>query len=283
MEDSETHLSTMIQAARNAGTLIMRHFRLHQDRTKTENIQEKGPDHPVTQADLEANEAIQSLLMASTPNYGWLSEETADNQNRLDKPRVWIVDPLDGTKEFIQGIPEFAVSIALVEEGLPLCACVYNPAKEELYTAVAGKGSRKNNQPIQTSRTTHLNKAVCLTSRSETKRGEWEPYKDEFTLKITGSIAYKLALLACGTGDFTFTLTPKNEWDIAAGTLLVREAHGQVTDKEGIRISFNQPSPRLPSVLSSNGQLHPALLRRLASVPLNQDRRSAHAATTAIT
>ncbi|MBF0434950.1 MAG: 3'(2'),5'-bisphosphate nucleotidase CysQ [Magnetococcales bacterium] len=283
MEDAETHLPTMIQAARSAGALIMGHFRPGQDGTASGTILKKGPDHPVTQADLEANEAIRSLLMASTPNYGWLSEETVDNRDRLHKQRVWIVDPLDGTKEFILGIPEFAVSIALVEEGRPVCACLYNPAKGELFTAIAGKGSRKNDQPIQTSRTTHLQHAVCLTSRSETGRGEWEPFQGEFTLKITGSIAYKLALLASGAADFTFTLTPKNEWDIAAGTLLVREAHGQVTDKMGTRISFNQPSPKLSAVLSSNGQLHPALLRRLASVPVNPDRYAAPPPTTATT
>ncbi|MBF0414600.1 MAG: 3'(2'),5'-bisphosphate nucleotidase CysQ [Magnetococcales bacterium] len=283
MEDIETHLPTMIQAARAAGALIMGHFRLGQDRSKSGKILEKGPDHPVTQADLEANEAIRNLLMASTPDYGWLSEETADSQDRLHKQRVWIVDPLDGTKEFIQGFPEFAVSIALVEEGRPVCACLYNPAKVELFTAIAGKGSRKNDRPIQTSRTTQLKHAVCLTSRSETSRGEWEPFKDEFTLKTTGSIAYKLALLASGAADFTFTLTPKNEWDVAAGILLVLEAHGQVTDKMGMRISFNQPSPKLSAILSSNGQLHPALLRRLASVPLNPDRRATQPSTIATT
>lgn len=273
MTDMDQLLSIMVQAAKAAGHSIMNHYRPGQEVSTNTHIKEKGPDNPLTKADLEANEAIRSLLTAATPDYGWLSEETADNNDRLTKQRVWIVDPLDGTKEFAQGIPEFAVAIALVDAGLPIAACLFNPPKGELFTAIAGRGSQKNGRPIQASRTTHLTGATCLSSRSETKRGEWEPYKDEFTLMTTGSIAYKMAVLATGLADLTFTLTPKNEWDIAAGELLVREAHGQVTNKNGERITFNQPSPKLRSVLATNGQLHPALVRRLANVPLNQDRR----------
>ncbi|HIJ85185.1 MAG: 3'(2'),5'-bisphosphate nucleotidase CysQ [Magnetococcales bacterium] len=273
MENLDTSMDIMVQAARAAGIRIMNHFRHGIDISREAQVKQKGPDNPLTKADLEANETIQHILQHFAPDYGWLSEETTDHHDRLKQQRLWIVDPLDGTKEFVQGIPEFAVSIALVEEGLPIAACLYNPPLNELFTAIAGKGSRKNGQPIQTSRTTQLHRAVCLSSRSETQRGEWDPYKDEFTLMTTGSIAYKLAVLASGRADFTFTLTPKNEWDIAAGELLVREAHGQVTDKDGSRITFNQPSPRLRSVLATNGQLHPALLRRLAAVPLNQDLR----------
>lgn len=273
MDHNDTHLPAMIQAARAAGVRIMHYFRPGADVSQNAEISLKGRDNPLTKADLEANEAIQQILTTTFPDYGWLSEETIDKQNRLEKQRVWIVDPLDGTKEFIQGVSEFAVSIALVEAGQTIAACLFNPPTDELFTAVVGHGSRRNGQPIQTSRTTQLNGAICLASNSETKRGDWEPFKNEFALIATGSIAYKLALLASGKADLTFTLTPKNEWDIAAGELLVREAHGQVTDINGRRIIFNQPSSKLRSVLATNGQLHPALLKRLANIPLNQDRR----------
>ncbi|HAT50624.1 MAG: 3'(2'),5'-bisphosphate nucleotidase CysQ [Nitrospirae bacterium] len=273
MDHTDIHLPAMIQAARNAGTRIMHYFRPGSDVSQSAGISHKGQDNPLTKADIEANETIQHTLMTAFPDYGWLSEEDTAPNNRLEKQRVWIVDPLDGTQEFIRGIPEFAVSIALAEAGQTIAACVFNPPLEALFTAVAGRGSRKNGKPIQTSRTTRLVGAVCLASNSETKRGDWEPFKNEFTMISLGSIAYKLATLASGQADLTFTLTPKNEWDIAAGELLVREAHGQITDKDGNRITFNQPAAKLRSVLATNGQLHPALLKRLANVPLNRDRR----------
>ncbi|MBF0109514.1 MAG: 3'(2'),5'-bisphosphate nucleotidase CysQ [Magnetococcales bacterium] len=273
MNDNDQLLFAMIRAAREAGGRIMSHFRPGEDLTAHVEITQKGHDHPLTRADIEANEAILRILSAAAPDYGWLSEETDDSRERLAKKRVWIVDPLDGTKEFIRGVPEFAVSIALVEEGVPLLACLFNPAREELFTAIAGRGSRRNGQHIQTTRATRLAGAVCLASRSEMLRGDWASFKEEFALRTTGSIAYKLALLADGRADLTFTLTPKSEWDIAAGELLVREAHGQITDHEGRRFLFNQPRTRLPSVLATNGQLHPALLRRLAGVPLHPDRQ----------
>ncbi|MBF0174229.1 MAG: 3'(2'),5'-bisphosphate nucleotidase CysQ [Magnetococcales bacterium] len=272
MNDNTQLLSAMIRAARAAGGRIMHYFRPGAEVSAAAEITQKSHDHPLTRADTEANEVIQQTLMSETPDYGWLSEETIDSVDRLAKKRIWIVDPLDGTKEFIRGVPEFAVSIALVEDGLPILACLFNPAKDELFTAIAGKGSRKNDMPIQTTRTTHLAGAACLASRSETERGDWASFKDEFALRTTGSIAYKLSLLAEGRADLTFTLTPKNEWDIAAGDLLVREAHGQVTDKDGARLVFNQTLPRLSAVLATNGQLHPALLRRLMAMPLNRDR-----------
>lgn len=273
MDHTDIHLPVMIQAARDAGTHIMHYFRSGSDISQSAGISHKGQDNPLTQADLEANETIHRILMTAFPDYGWLSEESTDPKDRLEKQRVWIVDPLDGTREFIRGIPEFAVSIALTEAGQTMAACVFNPPLDELFTAVIGRGSRKNGHHIQTSRTTQFIGAVCLASNSETKRGDWEPFKNEFAMIPLGSIAYKLATLASGKGDLTFTLTPKNEWDIAAGELLVREAHGQVTDKDGNRITFNQPSAKLRSVLATNGQLHPPLLKRLANVSLNQDRR----------
>jgi myo-inositol-1(or 4)-monophosphatase len=223
-------------------------------------VAEKGPDNPVTKADLEANACIRALVAEAFPGDGWLSEETADSSERLTHRRVWVVDPLDGTKEFIQHIPEFCVCIALVEAGRPIVAVQYNPAADRLYEAVRGGGTRVNGAAARVSATAKVADAVVLASRSEDKRGEWDPFKGRMRVTLTGSVAFKLAELATGAGDATFTLTPKNEWDICAGTLLVEEAGGRVTDLAGAPLVFNQPKTLRPGMIASNGVLHAGLL-----------------------
>jgi myo-inositol-1(or 4)-monophosphatase len=243
-----------IQAARAAGAIVLRYYE------SGVPVAAKGPDDPVTKADLEANARIHALVTAAFPDDGWLSEETADSPERLQHERVWVVDPLDGTKEFIQHIPEFCVCIALVEYGRPVVAVEYNPASQRLYAAVRGGGATVNDAPARVSTTARVADAVVLASRSEDKRGEWDPFKDRVHVRLTGSVAYKLAELATGNGDATFTLTPKNEWDICAGSLLVEEAGGRVTDLEGKPLVWNQPKTLRPGMIASNGVLHAALL-----------------------
>ena len=136
----------------------------------------KGHDNPVTEADLEADSAIKKLLRDPFPAYGWLSEETADNDDRLKCRRVWIVDPLDGTKEFINGIPEFAVAIALIEDGVPILGVTYNPIKREMYWSARGVGCHLNTRRVRVTRTRTLKRATVLASRSETARGEWQVF-----------------------------------------------------------------------------------------------------------
>jgi myo-inositol-1(or 4)-monophosphatase len=249
-----------VRAAREAGAIIRRYYE------SGVRVAEKGPDNPVTKADLEANACIRAAVQAAFPADGWLSEETADSTERLACRRAWVVDPLDGTKEFIQHIPEFCVCIALVEDGRPVVAAEYNPAADRLYVAVRGAGTTVNGQTARVSATVRVADAVVLASRSEDKRGEWDPFKNRVHVQLTGSVAFKLAELATGAGDATFTLTPKNEWDICAGTLLVEEAGGRVTDLEGRPLVFNQPSPLRPGMIASNGVLHDGLLRLIAEV-----------------
>jgi myo-inositol-1(or 4)-monophosphatase len=241
-------------AAREAGAIIRRYYE------RAVEAQEKGPDDPVTVADLEANKRIRESILGAFPADGWLSEETADSTERLHRSRVWVVDPLDGTKEFLQRVPEFCVCIALVEAGRPVVAVTYNPAADRLYVAARGEGTTVNSVPGRVTGTTRLQGAVILASRSEDKRGEWEVFKPRVRVKPTGSVAFKLAQLSAGEGDATFTLTPKNEWDICAGTLLVEEAGGRVTGLDGQPLLFNQPSPLRPGLIASNGRLHVQLL-----------------------
>ena len=247
-----------MEAARAAAAIIRRYY-------KTDlTIELKGHDDPLTAADRESNACIHEMISRVFPDDGWLSEETADSSARLEKRRVWIVDPLDGTKEFTQHIPEFCVCIALVENGRPIVAVELNPAADRLYCAVRGQGTTVNGEPARVSTQREVAKAEVLASRSEDKRGEWDAFKPRCKVVLTGSVAFKLAELSVGHGDATFTLTPKNEWDICAGSLLVEEAGGRVTGLDGAPLVFNQPSPLRPGMIASNGLLHDALLRLIA-------------------
>jgi myo-inositol-1(or 4)-monophosphatase len=245
-------------AAIAAGEILKRHYR---DRGFT--IDQKGKDNPVTTADFEADHKLKELLHGGFPGYGWLSEETADDGARLHHERVWIVDPLDGTKEFIKGIPEFVVAIALTENGVPVVGVTYNPIRNELFASARGTGVTLNGQRVAVTRRSSLMNATVLASRSETSRGEWKAYEGKIKIDPIGSVAYKLALVAAGRADATFTLTPKSEWDVASGTALVIEAGGRVTDLDGKEIPFNQPSVKLKGFLASNGLLHHAIEKML--------------------
>ncbi len=193
----------------------------------------------VTAADLRANEILNLQLHNAFPEFAWLSEECVDNKSRLQCDYVWIVDPIDGTREYAANIPEYAISVALVEKGIPIAAAIYNPATDQLFHAIKGEGAWLNNTKIVCHTKTTQERAVLLASRSEYKRGEWKRFERDYDVKQVGSIAYKLGLVAAGQADATFSLKPKNEWDIAAGVLLVEEAKGTVTNKLREKFLFN--------------------------------------------
>jgi myo-inositol-1(or 4)-monophosphatase len=242
-------LTVATAAARAAGAIVRRWY----DGDYT--VREKSHDSPVTEADVEANHCIREAIREAFPDDGWLSEETRDSAERLPKQRVWIVDPLDGTKEFIKRIPEFCVCIGLVEHGTPVLGVEYNPVREELFAGARDQGVTLNGAAAHPSATSDLRRARLLASRSETERGEWEEFRSDFGIELTGSVAYKLALIAAGRGDATFSLTPKNEWDICAGAALITAAGGRITDRYGQPLRFNQPDTRLPGLIASNAAL----------------------------
>jgi myo-inositol-1(or 4)-monophosphatase len=193
---------------------------------------------------------------------GWLSEESVDDFSRLDKSRVWVVDPLDGTREFVLGLPEFCVSIAFVENGRPVAGGIYNPATKESIIGAIDCGVLYNGQLVRPSQKTSLEGAVILASRSEVKRGEWQQFAGgEFEILPMGSVAYKLALVAAGRADITFTLTPKHEWDVAAGAALVESAGGFVATLDAMPLRCNQRNPLLSGLLASGPGLRDPLLR----------------------
>ena len=213
---------------------------------------------PLTAADLALNDALRAELPER--GEGWLSEETADDSGRLRLRRVWVVDPLDGTREFVDGIAEWCIAIGLVEDGVPVAGGVLNPATGERVVGAVETGVELSGAPRHVSGRTALAGARVLASRSEVKRGEWERFRNaDFEVVPCGSVAYKLALVAAGLADATWTLVPKHEWDVAAGTALVRAAGGVVVHVDFSAPGFNQATPMLPNLVAGT----PALLSEL--------------------
>lgn len=248
-------LDLALRAARAAASRIMQDFQTEQD------VHYKTPSQPQTEADRAADRLLHEILLADRPDYGWLSEETADHPSRLERERVWIVDPIDGTRSYLSGRPEFAVSIGLAERGEIVLGVIANPATDEFFYAIAGAGAclkRGQSEPerIRVSRKAELNSARLAASRSEIKAGEFEAFQGELHLVPTGSTAYKMARVACGSADIFLSRGPKSEWDIAAGDLIVREAGGFVSDLDNARFRYNQPDPHANGVIASNSTLH---------------------------
>jgi myo-inositol-1(or 4)-monophosphatase len=214
---------------------------------------------PVTEADRALDAVLRKELLRS--GEGWLSEESVDDPIRLQHTRVWVVDPLDGTREFVQGIPEFCVSIGFVENGRPVAGGICNPATNEIFLGSIESGVTYNGKPAHPSQRNTLAGALVLASRSEVKRGEWETFENSgFNIRPMGSVAYKLALVSAGLADLTFTLTPKNEWDVVAGVALVQSAGGFVSTLERTSVSANRRDPLLSGLLASGPLLKDKLL-----------------------
>jgi myo-inositol-1(or 4)-monophosphatase len=218
----------------------------------------KSGDDPVTEADLAVDALLRRMLPAD--GEGWLSEETRDDLSRLDRHRVWVVDPLDGTREFVEGIPEWCVSVGLVVDGQPVAGGICNPATGQTVVGARGSGVTLNGQPVRVSERPTLQGALVVASRSEVKRGEWEGYTEGlFTMRPTGSVAYKLGLVAAGLADATWTLTPKHEWDVAAGVALVLAAGGTILTGESHEALFNREKPKLSRLIAAPPQLVPEI------------------------
>jgi myo-inositol-1(or 4)-monophosphatase len=209
---------------------------------------------PLTEADLAVNRVLEQIL--PRPGEGWLSEETRDDPERLRRSRVWVVDPIDGTQEFVAGIPEWCVSIGLVVDGVPVAGGIHNPATGQTIVGGLGLGVTLNGARVRARPRSGLAGALVLASRSETTRGEWNRFAGApFEVRPCGSVAYKLGLVAAGLADSTWTLVPKSEWDVAGGAALVRAAGGVVQLVDGTEPRFNRPDPRLPDFMAGPAEL----------------------------
>ncbi|HUE77528.1 MAG TPA: 3'(2'),5'-bisphosphate nucleotidase CysQ [Longimicrobiales bacterium] len=263
--DRAADLELALNATRAAGRLVMETFGTDPE------VRHKSPDQPVTEADLGADALLMERLLGARPDYGWLSEETVDRPERLSRSRAWVVDPVDGTRSFIAGYPEFAVSVGLVEDGEPVVGVIFNPARNELFWALRGGGAFGNRGVAGGQERLRIAEAKearpsLLASRSEIGRGEFEPFVEAHDLLEVGSTAYKMAGVAAGDGDGFLSRGPKSEWDVAAGALIVEEAGGTVTDLNGRRLRFNRPDPYVHGILAAAPALHAALLARVGGL-----------------
>jgi myo-inositol-1(or 4)-monophosphatase len=245
---------TAARAAQEAGSIIRALFKGKFD------VHEKSKNNPVTTADIEANRKIREIVQGRFPDDGWLSEEDKDDPRRLQSSRVWIVDPIDGTKEFIEGVPQFAVSIGFVVDGRPKVAVVYNPIEDRLYQAAAGQGAQLNGERIYVTSRQDMQGALLLVSRSEPLR-KFEVFVDLCEIQSVGSIAFRLAKVAGGDGDGTLTFRNIHEWDVCAGTLIVEEAGGKVIDSHGQALLFNGHDAKYHGIVAANEKLSDGLQR----------------------
>jgi len=249
--DFERELAIARAAALAVGHYIREQFKLAPD------VRYKHPNDPVTNVDQAADRLLRTTLLRNFPFDGWLSEETADTPERLTKERVWVVDPLDGTKEFIAHRAEFTISIALVYRQTPVVGIVYNPLSEEMFHAAWRKGCFFNGVQCHCPDTSVPGQARLLVSRSEAEAGRWQPYQAFFReLEARGSTAYKIACVAAGQADLYISLKPKNLWDVAAGACLMQEAGGIVISRLGLGIRFNRRRTVIPKgVIAGNTPL----------------------------
>src|SRR5499427_8118658 len=259
MNSAYSDILSRIEAAIEAARSVFARFTPGQIETEY-----KIGHDPVTEADRALDAVLRENLLRE--GEGWLSEESADDMSRLSKKRVWVVDPLDGTHEFVQGIPEFCVSIGFVENGEPAAGGICNPATEEIFLGAIDAGVLYNGKPAKPSQRTTLKGSLILASRSEVKRGEWQQFlRDEYQIRPMGSVAYKLGLVSAGLADVTFTLTPKNEWDVAAGAALVQSAGGFVATLDNTPLQCNRRNPLLSGLLASGPFLREELLAAVQS------------------
>jgi myo-inositol-1(or 4)-monophosphatase len=236
------------------------------------SIHTKADHSPVTTADWLVERVIHEAMSRHFPDDGWLSEERTDDLNRLNKKRIWILDPIDGTRAFIKKVPEFCISAALVENGYPVVAAIFNPSTKELFTAIRGRGtqgSRGTEEQNEASRLDGL--PLVLVNPWDLRQGRFESIAHQTRCRPIGSIAYALANVADGRADAAVMLEGGNEWDVAAGALLIEENGGTITDICGRHPRFNQPNTRLRGVLATGRGVEQSLRITLSSLapPMN--------------
>ncbi|MEX3313865.1 3'(2'),5'-bisphosphate nucleotidase CysQ [Sulfitobacter sp. PS-8MA] len=225
------------------------------------------PDNagPVTEADLAVNDLLLAQLRGARPDYGWLSEETEDNSDRLAHDRVFIIDQIDGTRSFVAGENTWAHSLALAEAGEVTAAVVYLPLRDMLYAASRGGGATLNGTPILSSSLTDLAAATVLAARPALVAERWHGGAPPvFKRSYRPSLAYRMALVADASFDAMITLRRTWEWDIAAGTLIVTEAGGQCSTAKGGPLRFNNPDPRVDGIVAGGPAIQAALIDALA-------------------
>ncbi|MEP4195069.1 MAG: 3'(2'),5'-bisphosphate nucleotidase CysQ [Aliishimia sp.] len=215
---------------------------------------------PVTEADLAVNDYLMDVLRAARPDYGWLSEETEDDTSRLDADTVFIVDPIDGTRSFVEGSKTWAHSVAVAHKGDVIAGVILLPMRDMLYRAAKGDGATLNGQTLCASAKCDIATSDVLSATPNLQPQFWKGAVPEFGRAYRPSLAYRMALVAQGRFDGMITFRPTWEWDIAAGALIATEAGAYASDRNGDPLRFNAPDPRTHGIVSAAPELHKALL-----------------------
>lgn len=261
-------LLLITEAARAAGDIAREYF------GGTYRHWDKGKGQPVTEADLAIDEHLHAVLGRARPDYGWLSEESVDDPDRLTRARTFVVDPIDGTVAFLKGRPHFTISIAVVENARPVSAVVLNPITRECFCASAGGGATLNGDRIHASEQSDIEGCRMLAPKglfehpgwSKPPNRPWPPMR----IEQRNSIAYRLALVGAGIFDAAIALSSKHDWDLAAGDLVAHEAGGIVTDHRGTTLRYNGEVPLQRSMVAAGAKLHPRLIERVQNIRLSE-------------
>ncbi len=218
-------------------------------------VKYKSKNQPVTNADIEINNFLFDFLKKKTPDFGWLSEESLDDKSRFESDFFWCLDPIDGTRSYILGKPEYTISLALINRFKPILGIIYNPLTNEYFYAEENKGSFCNNTQIKVNSKKNFEVCSLAISNSETDIFKSNNFFNIKDVKKIGSIAYKIALVAKGKIDIAISLTKKNDWDLAAADLLIKEANGKIMETNGEKIIYNTQNLKINSVMATNNDI----------------------------
>lgn len=250
----ESDLSLIARAARDAGAVALQFWKADP------KIWEKPGLGPVTEADLAVNDLLSGVLRGARPDYGWLSEETPDDEARLDSERLFIIDPIDGTRTFIAGEKHFAVSIAVAEKSRVTAGAIYLPALDRLYMAAEDGPALRNGQPIACAHRSALAGSNLLMSKSFLEPDHWHSPPPDLKRSFRSSIAYRLCLIADGSFDGMISTRDAWEWDIAAGSLIAARAGAMVSDRHGRPLHFNSRGAKTAGIFTAPPAVHREIL-----------------------
>ncbi len=258
--DPAADLALLTEAAEGAGEIARRHFG-----TSVRQWDKGGGQGPVTAADIEVNAWLHAVLGAARPGYGWLSEESdsLSDPARLSAAATFVIDPIDGTRAFLEGQKSFAHALAVVVAGRPVAAVVHLPLLGLTYRAIAGRGAWLGDRPLTVSPRGVLTGARVLAARPMLEPRLWPGGLPALERHFRPSLAWRLALIGEGRFDAMVTLRDAWDWDIAAAALIAAEAGAQVTDRTGAPLVFNTPAARNAGVLAAPAALHAGLLQAL--------------------
>jgi len=250
-------MAVLADIIREAGDLALRYFKRDFSHWK------KSDNTPVSEVDIAVNQLLKQNLLAVRPDYGWLSEETEDDDARLSKKRVWVVDPIDGTRAFLRGRDDWTISVAVVENGHSVTAAVLHPPTAMLFSAVSGSGAFVNQRSITTTPAKELQHCRMAANTGAFRADYWRDPWPEMTITSYNSMALRLAHVAQGQEDATVTISSKSDWDLAAASLLVQEAGGRVTSLDGRSLIYNGVHPVHETIAAAGPDLHALLMKQI--------------------